>query len=170
MRNHKLPHPTFFNLKVQGVLKMFCFGCTNPFGKSGLGLLARDIQQIHLILGNFEWKKSLMKNYSISLKKSINTSKPFFIYVQNIWEDIIHGNYMSRFWYKRAENFLISENMHFLVIFRYLQISFAVLFCEGTITGKTCYFGPGFQHHILYLLFSENVCNFSKQCGHTSLK
>ena len=31
-----------------------------------------------------------------------------------------------RFWFKRVGNFLISENMHFLVIFRYLQISFAV--------------------------------------------
>ena len=34
----------------------------------------------------------------------------------------------SRFWFKRVGNFLISEkiNIHFLVIFRYLQISFAV--------------------------------------------
>ena len=31
----------------------------------------------------------------------------------------------SRFWFKRVGNFLISENMHFLVIFWYLQISFA---------------------------------------------
>ena len=32
----------------------------------------------------------------------------------------------SRFWFKRVGNFLISKNMHFLIIFRYLQISFAV--------------------------------------------
>ena len=32
----------------------------------------------------------------------------------------------SRFWFKRVGNFLISENMHFLVIFRCLQISFAL--------------------------------------------
>ena len=32
----------------------------------------------------------------------------------------------SRFSFKRIGNFLISENMHFLVIFRYLQISFEV--------------------------------------------
>ena len=30
----------------------------------------------------------------------------------------------------RLENFLISENMHFLVIFRYLQIQFAVKFFD----------------------------------------
>ena len=32
----------------------------------------------------------------------------------------------SKFSFKRVGNVLISENMHFLVIFRYLQISFAV--------------------------------------------
>ena len=55
----------------------------------------RDKPQIHLILANFECKKSLIKNCWIFLKKSIDTSKLFFIYVQNIWEDIIHGKYVQ---------------------------------------------------------------------------
>ena len=58
-------------------------------------LTARDIPQIHLILENFECKKSLIKNCWIFLKKSIDTSKLFFIYVQNIWEDIIHWKYVQ---------------------------------------------------------------------------
>ena len=51
---------------------------------------ARDIPQILLLLAYFEFKKSLIKNCWIFLKKFIENSKIFLTYLRNILEDIIH--------------------------------------------------------------------------------
>ena len=57
-----------------------------------LNYSGRDIPQIHLILGNFECKKSLIKNCWIFLKKLIDYSNLFITYLRNIWKDI-HWKY-----------------------------------------------------------------------------
>ena len=64
--------------------------------------------------------KKLM-NFSEEILWHFKTTLHLF---RNIWKTLSMEN-TSRFWFKRVGNFLISENIHFLVIFRYLQISFA---------------------------------------------
>ena len=86
---------------------------------------ARDIPQIFFFLGNFECKKSLIKNCKFFWKISLtmqNYSSP----ISETSEKTLSIENTHRFWFKRVGKFLISENMHFLAIFRYLQISFAV--------------------------------------------
>ena len=46
-------------------------------------------------LRKFWVQKVIHINFWIFLKKSINTSKLFFSYVQYIWGDIIHGKYVQ---------------------------------------------------------------------------
>ena len=55
----------------------------------------RDMPQIHLVLGNLECKNLFMKSCWIFLRKPIDTSKLFCIYVRNIWEDTIHWKYIQ---------------------------------------------------------------------------
>ena len=61
---------------------------------------ARDIPQIHLLLGKFECKKLLIKNCWDFLRNPIESPKLFFTYIQNILEDIIHWNYAKILIYK----------------------------------------------------------------------
>ena len=56
------------------------------------------------------------------LKNSIEISNLLFTCLRNTLKNIIHWTYVEILIYK------ISENMHFLIIFRYLQIQFAVKF------------------------------------------
>jgi len=77
---------------------------------------------MHLSLENFECKKSLIKNYRVFLTNSIDTSKLFFrhLFLKHLrrqYQLKVHPDFDFK---RRVENFLISENMHFLVIFQYL--------------------------------------------------
>ena len=63
-------------------------------------LSARDIPQIHLLLGKFECKKLLIKNCWDFLRNPIESPKLFFTYIQNTLEDIIHWNYANILTYK----------------------------------------------------------------------
>ena len=66
----------------------------------------------------------------------------------------------SRFWFKRVGNFLISENMHFLVIFRYLQISFAVkYFGVDQVLTKILQIDQKLTFNVFHIL---NQCRISK--------
>ena len=76
-------------------------------------------------LGNFECKKLLIKIAKCFWESSLtiqNYSSPIF---ETSERTLSIGN-TPRFWFKRVGKFLISTNMHFLAIFRYIQISFAV--------------------------------------------
>ena len=72
----------------------------------------------------------------------------------------------SRFWFKRVWNFLISENMHFLVIFRYFQISFALkylcvdqvcVFLGGVFLTSGCSFLQWHRLSSLHVWFDQKL-------------
>ena len=78
------------------ILATFCY----HFMHKNNVLTARDIPQIHLLLGKFECKKLLIKICWDFLRSPIESPKLFFTYIQNTLEDIIHWNYAKILIYK----------------------------------------------------------------------
>ena len=69
----------------------------------------------------------------------------------------------SRFWFERVGNFLISQNMHFLVIFRYLQISFAVkYFVVDQVLTKILQIDQKLTFNVFHILNQGRISKIEK--------
>ena len=72
------------------------------------------------------WVQKITCRKLLNFLKSSLTIQNYSSPISETSERTLSSGYTPRFWFKRVGKFLISKIMHFLAIFRYLQISFTI--------------------------------------------